>query len=128
MNCWNQKEYIGIGAAASSFLNDARYSNVSNIDQYMQNIEDGAQNKNLILEEKLNPESKMKEYMILGLRKLQGVNILEFERKFKINPVVRFCKELEKLNHEGLIIVIDENIQLTNKGIDFANLVWEEFI
>ena len=128
MNCWNQKEYIGIGAAASSFLNDARYSNISNIDQYMQNIEDGAQNKNLILEEKLNPESKMKEYMILGLRKLQGVNILEFERKFKINPVVRFCKELEKLNHEGLIIVIDENIQLTNKGIDFANLVWEEFI
>lgn len=128
MNCWNQKEYIGIGAAASSFLNDARYSNISNIDQYMQNIEDGAQNKNLILEEKLNPESKMKEYMMLGLRKIQGVNILDFERKFKINPVVKFCKELEKLNHEGLIIVIDENIQLTNKGIDFANLVWEEFI
>ena len=65
---------------------------------------------------------------MLGLRKIQGVNILDFERKFKINPVVKFCKELEKLNHEGLIIVIDENIQLTNKGIDFANLVWEEFI
>ena len=31
MNCWNQKEYIGIGAAASSFLNDARYSNTSNL-------------------------------------------------------------------------------------------------
>ena len=94
----------------------------------MKNIEDGTQNKNLILEEKLTLESKMKEYMMLGLRKIQGVNILDFERKFKINPVVKFCKELEKLNHEGLIIVIDENIQLTNKGIDFANLVWEEFI
>lgn len=128
MNCWNQKEYIGIGAAASSFLNDARYSNTNNIEQYMKNIEDGTQNKNLILEEKLTLESKMKEYMMLGLRKIQGVNILDFERKFKINPVVKFCKELEKLNHEGLIIVIDENIQLTNKGIDFANLVWEEFI
>ena len=27
-----------------------------------------------------------------------------------------------------LIIVDDDNIRLTNKGIDLANLVWEEFV
>ena len=127
-NCWNQKEYIGIGCAASSFMDNIRYSNTSNLEEYIKNIKEGLQNKNLILEETLNEESKMQEYMMLGLRKISGVNILEFEKKFNINPVVKYCRELEKLNHEGLIIIIDENIKLTNKGIDFANLVWEEFI
>lgn len=128
MNCWKQDEYIGIGTAASSFLDDKRYSNIAKLDNYIYNIEEGMPNKNLILEEALNQESKMKEYMMLGLRKISGVNIYEFEKKFNVNPVVKYCKELEKLNHEGLIIIIDENIKLTNKGIDFANLVWKEFI
>ena len=85
-------------------------------------------NKNLILEEILDNESKMKEYMMLGLRKIEGVNIFRFESKFGKNPIVKFCKELEKLNHEGLIEVDGSNIKLTDKGIDLANLVWEEFI
>ena len=128
INCWKQTEYIGIGAAASSFVDDKRYSNIADLEKYIHNIESGNSNKNLILEEKLNNESKMKEYMMLGLRKINGVNIFEFEKRFNVNPVVKYCRELEKLNHEGLIIIIDENIRLTNKGIDFANLVWEEFI
>ena len=127
-DCWKQKEYIGIGAAASSFLEDKRYSNIQDLEQYIENIEKGTSNKNLVLEETLNLEAKMKEYMLLGLRRISGVNIFEFEKKFNVSPIVKFCKELEKLNHEGLIIVIDENIKLTNKGIDLANLVWEEFV
>lgn len=127
-DCWKQKEYIGIGAAASSFLEDKRYSNIQDLEQYIENIEKGTSNKNLVLEETLDLEAKMKEYMLLGLRRISGVNIFEFEKKFNVSPIVIFCKELEKLNHEGLIIVIDENIKLTNKGIDLANLVWEEFV
>lgn len=128
MDCWNQNEYIGIGVAASSFLEDKRYSNIESLEQYIENIEQSTPNKNLILEEVLNLESKMKEYMMLGLRKTSGVNILDFESRFNKNPVVLYCKELEKLSKEGLIVVIDENIKLTAKGIDLANLVWEEFV
>lgn len=127
-DCWEQKEYIGIGVAASSFIEDKRYSNIQNLEKYIENIENGMPNKNLVLEETLDTEAKMKEYMLLGLRKINGVNILEFEKKFNISPIVKFCRELEKLNHEGLIMVIDEKIKLTNKGIDLANLVWEEFV
>lgn len=128
MDCWDQNEYIGIGVNASSFLESKRYSNIEKIEEYISNIENNMQNKNLILEEILDNESKMKEYMMLGLRKIEGVNIFSFESKFGKNPIVKFCKELEKLNHEGLIEVDGSNIKLTDKGIDLANLVWEEFI
>lgn len=128
LDCWNQKEYIGVGAAASSFLDNNRYSNIPDLEKYILNIENGVENKNLILEEVLNKESKMNEYMMLGLRKIEGVSISKFEQNFNENPITKYCKELEKLNNEGLIHIIDDRIKLTNKGVDLANLVWEEFI
>lgn len=128
LDCWNQKEYIGIGAAASSFIDNVRYSNIKDIKKYISNIECENYSKNFILEETLNKESKMKEFMMLGLRKLEGVNIIEFEKKFNENPIIKYSKDLEKLNKDGLITIIDDNIQLTNRGIDLANLVWEHFI
>jgi len=35
---------------------------------------------------------------------------------------------LKKLTDEELIVVEGSTIKLTNKGIDLANLVWEEFV
>lgn len=128
MDCWNQKEYIGVGLNASSFLDNKRYSNISALEQYITNIEQNETNKNLILEETLNEESKMNEYMMLGLRKIAGVNIQGFKNTFNVNPIVRFCKPLEKLTKEGLVQIDENSIKLTNKGIDLANLVWEEFV
>lgn len=128
MDCWNQKEYIGVGLNASSFSDNKRYSNISALEQYITNIEQNEMNKNLILEETLNEESKMNEYMMLGLRKIAGVNIQEFKNTFNVNPIVRFCKPLEKLTKEGLVQIDENSIKLTNKGIDLANLVWEEFV
>ncbi len=56
------------------------------------------------------------------------MNIVDFEKKFHQNPIIKYCKDLEELNNNGLIKVIDDYIQLTSKGIDFANLVWQHFV
>ena len=128
MDCWNQNEYIGVGTAACSYIEDKRYSNVEALDEYITNIENKEPNKNLILEEVLKLEDKMNEYMMLGLRKIDGIDIQTFENKFHVNPIMKYCKILEKLNHEGLIEINANTIKLTNKGINLANLVWEEFI
>lgn len=128
MDCWNQNEYIGVGISASSFIDNKRYSNITELETYIENIENGTSNRNLILEETLNNESKMNEYMMLGLRKIDGVNIQEFKNRFNVNPIAIYSKILDKLSHEDLIEVDCDNIKLTSKGIDFANLVWEEFV
>lgn len=128
MDCWNQKEYVGFGIAAHSYTNGIRYSNIANIEQYIQNYELNNLEKNLIFHEKQNTVSMQKEYMLLGLRKIQGVSIQEFKTKFIANPVFLYHSELEKLVREELIEIDGDFIKLTSKGLDLANLVWEEFI
>ncbi len=125
MNCWKQKQYIGFGVAAHSFINNVRTSNTIKLEDYIK-----SKNKEEIkkIEEKLNEEDLMKEYMILGLRKIEGVSIQEFKTKFIKNPLYEFRNELNKLVEQGMIEIDTDSIKLTNKGLDFANIVWEEFI
>ena len=65
---------------------------------------------------------------MLGLRKIEGASISDFEQKFKINPLFYFRFEISKLVEEELIEVDLDNIKLTPKGLDLANLVFEEFV
>ena len=163
MNCWLQKEYIGIGVAAHSYINGIRYANCETIEEYIDNMK--VENSELIeriltnaqrtdtekniensrrdeekvhkikqiekiyeIEEVQNLEDKKKEYMLLGLRKIEGVQISKFKEKFIDNPIFLFRKELEKLVNQELISIEGDYIKLTNKGLDLANIVWEEFI
>lgn len=128
LSCWNQEEYIGIGVAAHSYTNDVRYSNIDSIEEYIKNYEEDNETDNFVFHEKQTKISKMKEFMMLGLRKIQGIRIQDFKNKFGENPIYLYRKELEKLVNEGLLEIDGDVIKLTNKGIDLANLVWEEFV
>ena len=128
LNCWNQEEYIGFGLAAHSYIDDTRFCNISNLEQYIENIENNELNRNREIEEQQTKEDMKKEFMMLGFRKIEGVDISKFKEKYQENPLYLYRKELNKLAAEGLIEVDLNNIKLTNKGLDLANLVFEEFI
>lgn len=128
LDCWNQKEYIGFGVAAHSYTNGIRYSNIENLEQYIKNYEEDKTEENLVFHEKQDMETMQKEYMLLGLRKIDGVSIQEFKIKFVANPVFLYHDKLEKLVNEELVEIDGDQIKLTNKGLDLANIVWEEFI
>lgn len=128
LDCWNQKEYIGFGVAAHSYTNGIRYSNIENLEQYIKNYEEDKTEENLVFHEKQDMEAMQKEYMLLGLRKIDGVSIQEFKIKFVANPVFLYHDKLEKLVNEELVEIDGDQIKLTNKGLDLANIVWEEFV
>ena len=128
LNCWNQEEYIGFGVAAHSYLNGIRFSNTINVEEYIQHIENNRKEENIQIEESQSLEDKKNEFMMLGFRKIQGVDIARFKEKFIANPIFLYREKLNKLVEEGLIEVDLNHIKLTNKGIDLANLVFEEFV
>ena len=147
LNCWEQKEYIGIGTSAHSYINGVRYCNKSSVEKYIENINNkdidvneiiklGNGDKSFLekveevyeIDEIQSSEDKKREYMLLGLRKLEGVKISNFKEKFVENPIYVYHKELEKLVEEDLIRVDGDMIFLSRRGIDLANLVWEEFV
>lgn len=125
LDCWNQEEYIGLGLAAHSYFENRRFSNTNNLNEYI-----NCKNFNDIttLHEEQSREEQAKEYMMLGLRKIDGISISEFERKFRINPLFYFRFEINKLTTEDLIEVDLDKIKLTKKGLDLANIVFEEFV
>lgn len=122
VNCWKQEEYIGLGVAAHSYLNGTRFSNDNNIEVYMQEV------KNKDIEEVQSLKDKQNEFMLLGLRMLDGVDIAMFKQKFGQNPIYLYRDSLSELVEEGLVVVDLNHIRLTNKGLDLANLVFGEFV
>ena len=129
LDCWNQKEYVGFGVAAHSYIDDVRYGNVGNVEEYIKNCENGEYEKNKVIDEIENDIfSKEKEFMLISLRKIDGVSIQDFKNKFGENPIFVFKDELNKLVDENLLIIDFDSIKLTNKGLDLANIVWENFV
>lgn len=121
VDCWNQKEYIGLGLAAHTYINGVRYSNTCDMNQYVNG-------SNKIIHETQTKEDMKKEFMLLGLRKIDGVSIDDFKNKFGDNPIYVYREILNKLVNDKLLEIEGDKIKLTNKGLDLANLVWEEFV
>lgn len=109
---WNNEEYYGFGAGASGNINGVRYNNTKNIHKYI--------NGDYKLEEtKLTEEEKMQEEMFLGLRKLDGIDINKFEKKYhkKIEEVFDIKDLLEKnilIKKDGYMFINKNNIYTSN--------------
>lgn len=125
-NYWNQGCYLGFGCAAASYINSKRYTNISNIEEYIEKVNN---NEDLIeYSEELDKLGTIKEYIILKLRLNKGLDTAEFYNKFKTNIFDMFKIEIEELVSRKLLEHKDSKIYLTPYGRDVANIVWEKFI
>lgn len=123
---WNQDKYLGFGVNASSFFCGTRYKNESNVEKYINEI---VSNKSTITEkEEMDLLNLMKEYVILALRKIDGVSIEDFKTRYKKEIYDIFLDEINELMQEGIIEKNKKNIKLTDRGLEVANVVWERFI
>lgn len=121
---WKNNEYIGIGASASSYIDSTRYKNIMNIDEYIKS--NGVCEK--IEFEKLSKNDLISEYFFLGLRMDDGVSIRQFEERFEMSIYSLFEKEIKKLLSQELIMIENDTLRLTEKGISVSNYVFNYFI
>ena len=125
-DCWKQKEYLAFGLAAHSYLNNVRYSNLSDLNKY---IEDNLNNNNTRnVEEIQTDDIQMNEFVILGLRMIEGFSINVFKDKFNRDFREVYREQIDRLSKMKLIKFENDIVSLTDKGIDFANIVWSEFV
>lgn len=128
LDCWNQKEYFGFGVAAHSYVDNVRFSNITDLNSYIENYKHNEPEKNFVFHEKENYLDTMKEYLLLGFRKIKGVSKRDFENKFQLPIESIFKLELEELREKDLILENEDFYYLSDKGIDLANLVFEKFV
>lgn len=113
---WKRQNYLGFGLGASSCFEDTRFSNTSNLDEYIKDFSSFIKDKEELAKEDIDSEK-----VILGLRMLKGI-----DEEFICYD--KWQKSVEKLISAGLIIKEEGKIKLTDKGLDLANQVFVEFI
>lgn len=123
---WTGNDYIGFGPFAHSCFEDKRYNNISDIKCYCKNINDP--NKYRQLNEVLDKESKMFEYIMLRLRMNSGFIIEDFNREFDEDFIRKYKNQIDNLLGYKLIDIDNGNVKLTKKGMDVSNYVFEELL
>lgn len=97
---WNNNYFLGLGPSASYYYNETRYTNINNLEQYFVGIDQ--EKLNFLEESKLSLSEQMTDEILMGFRKVQGLNILEFERKYNKDVFEVFPKIYDLIN-QGLI-------------------------
>jgi len=126
LNYWENGEYLGLGAGASSFLNGNRFKNHRPPSRYISETE----RRGTAVEFNECPErgQAMGETMMLGLRLLKGVNLPQFEKRFDVSFSKTYGQEVSSLLQKKLISMKNNRIALSRKGLYLADSVILEFI
>ena len=126
INYWNNGEYLGVGAGASSYLNGERYKNVNLPSIYIREIE--IKSNAIDTRERLEPLQAMGETLMLGLRLLKGISIDVFENRFQVSFQKVYGKAVESLLNQELITFNQNRIALSRKGLFLADSVILKFM
>lgn len=141
---WDGCDYYAIGAGSHGFLNSVRFGHYDDVDSYVSsigNISTGAApllgfgsgtsesvEGLLYCEERMSGTDRMREYPFLRLRTSKGIDTDEFKRRFGKDFAEVYKNELKENIGKGYLKVKGQNVTLTEKGLDYANLVMEDFL
>lgn len=131
---WTRKNYLGLGIGAASLIENVRYTNLTDIYDYIEESKHIVQNSdigdtNLCAQvQEISRKEQMEEFMFLGLRMNEGVTRSDFFREFQI-PIDGVYKEVcERMKEEGLLKLENGRICLTDRGMDLGNYVMSRFL
>lgn len=123
---WEAGEYIGIGAGAHSYSKNYRYNNHSGIENYVSEVKNGRlPQENL---EFISKRESISEYIILGLRFVDGINLRDFQNRYGEDIFELYGGTIRRFTDKKLLLVQENQMKLTAKGLDFANDVMAEFL
>ncbi|MDD2435532.1 MAG: radical SAM family heme chaperone HemW [Bacilli bacterium] len=110
---WNNEEYYGFGLGASGYLGGVRYTNTRSISNYLKG--------NYVNEKiQLTKDEMVENALILGLRKIKGIKIENFEQKYGIKMmedkvIKELIKEEKLISNNGYIYINSKYIYLSNE-------------
>ena len=112
-----------IGVSAHSFDGRERYANERDTSHYIELIEqDGS------AEVMREPIESASEYVFLGLRMNEGIDLGKYQELFGIDFLSKFTSEIERLAGAELIETYGNRIRLTARGMLLSNEVFSTFI
>jgi oxygen-independent coproporphyrinogen-3 oxidase len=111
---WSMEEYLGLGLAAHSYLEDIRYENTSDLAGYLSgsycvNTEPGTE------------EERMGDYLFTELRRIGGFEYSDFALRFGKDFQAVYGAPVSALVREGLLLCDGDTLRFSPEGLDRNN-------
>lgn len=116
---WTNAEYHAYGAGAASFVKGVRTTNLRSVENYIRSIE----NKGVPVETRVTEdrETILRNFLIFGLRKTEGVDIRQFEGEFHVSPLSLFGESASTFLENRWLEIVDNRLRLTLAGMLLSN-------
>lgn len=141
---WTGGEYVGLGLGAASFFKGERFSNIRDINRYLEIMQEAqsdiasSTDKISVYDEVTHQlrenietiyiDSRIEEFMFLGLRMTKGVSRSEFLNRFNKDIYEVYGPVINKYVTEGFMVEEGDSIRLNDRGIDVSNIILSDFI
>jgi len=125
LSYWKSLPYLALGASAAGWLPPHRYQNPASLDGYQSQIDSGILMPDA---ESLSPAQEEADYLMMGLRLLEGLDLHDFEERFG-HPLsegrLPAVKHLQKI---GMIEIDEKRLKLSDRALFVSNAVIAELL
>lgn len=122
---WTSAPYYGYGAGACSYYESSRIQNLISVTEYIDAIQNGRRAVFSAVNE--DADTRMRNTLIFGLRRRDGVETGQFEQTFGVSPLTLFPDAAQLLT-EGLLEIDGTRLRLTHRGMLLSNDILSQII
>ncbi|HAQ55854.1 MAG TPA: hypothetical protein DCR44_00360 [Acholeplasmatales bacterium] len=121
LHYWNAHDYLGVGMGAHSLFGSTRFHNHPSLSKYLASVKKTGTGGRLV-----DPCDPFREACVMGLRKVSGIDRADLWVRFHQDPLLRFPRLYDN-ERDGLLLIDDASIRLTDKGLILLNYVERSF-
>ena len=117
-NCtyWLGGEYLGLGSAAHSLMNNTRFGNAPGVEDYIA----GAR---MLEKTRRSGDDCREEMIMLSTRMVKGLDLARWQREFHEDFLQTHAQAVRKLLNYGLIEIEENHLRLTAMGLELQDSV-----
>lgn len=119
---WAGESYWGVGPGAARYVEGRREINHQSTTAYLRRVLAGQ--SPVAHSEALPPEDRARELLVLGLRRLQGVERQAFHRRSGFELDALLGEQLASLCEHGLLADDGASVRLTRAGLYVSDAIW----
>jgi len=122
---WHSDDYLSLGVSSAGWISPVRYQNPADLNLYYQGVDKG---EIFPQKEELSRFSIVQDYLMMGLRLKEGIDLDYFQKDFKFKLTELYGERILKLQQIGMLNLTDRHLVLTEKALFVSNSVIGDLI
>lgn len=124
LNYWQRGEYIGLGVAASSCIDNRRFTNTEKIDEYIRFIANDKYAE--VFSEQIDGDEIKSEFIMLALRTNNGISLARYNQLFNSDFIADYSDVLS--SQSKYLNINDEYVSIKDEYLYVQNHIIVPFL